>query len=189
MCASMDAQHESLLLHSEVRWLSRSKVLNRVLELKDELLIFFQNEKNDTFNNFLTNDIWCTKLAYLADIFNYLNTVNTSMQGKNENILTSTHKLSAFQKKISFWRTHIVQKKTVDMFPSIQNNINEIIPIITQHLELLEEKITKYFPAFNIEKYDWIRNPFSSTNTLIYELHYKKRRNLLRCQQIVYSQN
>jgi len=70
--------------------------------------MFFQNEKNDTFNNFLTNHIiWCTKLAYLADIFNYSNTVNTNMQGKNENILTSTDKLSAFQKKISFWRTRI----------------------------------------------------------------------------------
>jgi len=72
------------------------------------------------------------------------------MQGKNENILTSTDKLSAFKKKISFWGMRIVQKKTVDMFPSVQNNIHEIIPIITQHLELLEEKIMKYFPTFNI---------------------------------------
>jgi len=39
------------------------------------------------------------KLACLADIFNYLNTVNTSMQGKNEKILTSTDKPSAFRKK------------------------------------------------------------------------------------------
>jgi len=38
-----------------------------------------------------------------------------------------------------------------------------------QNLELLEEKMAKYFPAFNIEKYDWIRNPFSTINTLIYE--------------------
>lgn len=74
------------------------------------------------------------------------------------------------------------------MFPSVQNNIHEIIKIITQHLELLlEEKITKYFPAFNIEKYNWIRNPFSTIDTLIYELAYKKKRHLLRCKQIVQS--
>lgn len=102
------------------------------------------------------------------------------MQGKNENILTSTDKLSAFQKNISFWRTRIVKKKkTVDMFPSVQNNINEIIPIITQHLELLEEKITKYFPAFNIEKYDWIRNSFFTTNTLIYEFTLQEEEELI----------
>lgn len=42
------------------------------------------------------------KMAYLADIINYLNTVNVGMRGKNENILTSSDKLSAFQKKIRF---------------------------------------------------------------------------------------
>ncbi|KAF0691092.1 zinc finger BED domain-containing protein 5-like isoform X2 [Aphis craccivora] len=65
------------------------------------------------------------------------------------------------------------------MFPSIQNNINEIIPIITQHLELLEEKITKYFPAFNIEKYDWIRNSFFTTNTLFYEFTLQEEEELI----------
>jgi len=55
------------------------------------------------------------------------------------------------------------------MFPSVQNNVHEIIPIITQELELLEEKITKYFPTFNIQKYNWIHNPFSTFNTLIYK--------------------
>lgn len=54
------------------------------------------------------------------------------------------------------------------MFPSIKNN-NEIIPIITEHLALLKEKITKYFPELNIEEYDWIRNPFSTNNTSSYE--------------------
>jgi len=35
-------------------------------------------------------------------------------------------------------------------YDSRKNNIHEIIPIITQYLELLEEKITKYFPVFNV---------------------------------------
>ncbi|KOC62604.1 Zinc finger BED domain-containing protein 5 [Habropoda laboriosa] len=83
---------------------------------------------------------------------------------------------SNFYLWISLWRTRIIQKRRVDMFPSVQNNnIGEIIPIITQHLALLEEKITKYFPALNIENYDWIRNPFSAVNTSSYEFSLQEK--------------
>lgn len=66
--------------------------------------------------SFLTDDIWRAKMAYLADIFNYLNNVNTCMESKIENILTFTDKLVIFKKKISLWRTHIIQKNMIDMF-------------------------------------------------------------------------
>lgn len=44
-----------------------------------------------------------------------------------------------------------------NIVPSVlNNNIHKIIPIITQHLVRFDEKITKYFPVLNIEKYDSI---------------------------------
>ena len=175
LCISMEAKYESLLLHSEVRWLSRGKVLRRFLELKDELMTFFQNENMDDFVEYLQNDIWCAKLAYLADIFDYLNCVNTSLQGRKEIFLTSTDKLTAFRKKVIFWKNRLLEKKKVDIFPSLNDNTtDEIMSAVTEHLTLLEEKIEFYFPSINVETYDWIRNPFATVDTSNSKLSYQE---------------
>ncbi len=47
-------------------------------------------------------------LAYLADIYQHLNNLNTSMQGTKENILTSTDKLLAFKNKLAAWKKHLL---------------------------------------------------------------------------------
>ena len=43
-------------------------------------------------------------MEYLAEIFGQLNIVNSSMQGQNENILSSTDKMVALKKKIVIWK-------------------------------------------------------------------------------------
>jgi hypothetical protein len=81
MCQEEGSRHDALVLHTDIRWLSRGKVLARFYELRNELLNIFTLENPD-FAAQLNDEEWCAKLAYLADIFSQLKSLNASMQGK-----------------------------------------------------------------------------------------------------------
>ncbi|GBM06228.1 Zinc finger BED domain-containing protein 5 [Araneus ventricosus] len=43
LCGDMGSLHTTLLLHTEVRWLSRGNVLTRLFELRHEVIMFFED--------------------------------------------------------------------------------------------------------------------------------------------------
>jgi hypothetical protein len=108
-------KHTTTRLFTEIRWLSEGKVFNRFYEMKNELLQLFNNEdSNSDFETHLNNPLWSTKFAYLAEIFKYLNILNSNMQGKLISILTSSDKLNEFLRTINLWISH-VEKKTANV--------------------------------------------------------------------------
>jgi hypothetical protein len=92
LCENLGKQHINPLLHTEIQWLSRGRVLNRVFELKSDLQDYFQENRRPDFAKCF-EDEWLEKLAYLADIFHHMNQLNKSLQGSGTNVLTSSDKI------------------------------------------------------------------------------------------------
>jgi hypothetical protein len=88
LCENLDTQHVHLLLHTEIRWLSRGRVISRVFELKGELQHYLQENSKPDFAKCFEDKEWLEKLTYLADIFHHMNQWNKSLQDPGESVLT-----------------------------------------------------------------------------------------------------
>ena len=79
----MGSEHESLLYRTEVKWLSRGRVIQRILQLKDELRIFLLEKKPDLADLF-GDDRWMCLISYLADFFEKVNEMNFSVSSEEK---------------------------------------------------------------------------------------------------------
>ena len=98
----MDSKFKCLLFHTEVRWLSRGKVLKRVCQLKAEICFFLDAQKKD-FGFSVHDEQWWLQVQFIADLFEKVNVLNSSLQGPigpSENTITATSKLTSFDEKL-----------------------------------------------------------------------------------------
>jgi len=179
LCANMDAEHETLLFHTETRWLSKGNMLARLFELRQELKVFLIDKGMNYLHEQLCEPTIEMQIAYLVDIFTHLNHLKLQLQGSGNvklegsaNIFTFEDKVRAFVCKINFWidKTRV---KNYTVFPTLRILIDDehykcftedIQNNILEHLRVLKEEFTRYFPEYGIVDTDdlkkLIRNPF-----------------------------
>ena len=88
----MGNEHKVLFFHTEVRWLSREKILTRMAKLKEEITIFLR-EYQSNFVDKLEDEVFIISLSYLADIFSHFNDLNMFVQGMYANHILCTEKI------------------------------------------------------------------------------------------------
>ena len=72
------AAHGDLLLHTDIRWLSRAKVLQRFFPLLGEIKVFLEERGDDT--TLLSDSGWVLDLAFLTDVAEKMNNLNLQLQ-------------------------------------------------------------------------------------------------------------
>ena len=173
LCNEMGSEFEVLLYHSNVRWLSRGKVLNRVFAMRVELALFLR-EYQHFHADYFENSEFILILAYMADIFDAPNHLNQQMQGGGVNIIEAEENLRAFQIKLQLWKRRTDNDNFAN-FPLLDDCVSKIEDVsgiedisvpgelkqaIAMHLDELAKSLDGYFPTR--ESYPaWVRQPFT----------------------------
>jgi hypothetical protein len=97
----VEAEYGDVLYHTEIRWLSRGKLLKRFFELLHEIENFLTEKQK--FHEKLFDPEWLWRLAFLADITHHVNDLNTRLLGKGRLVCDMFSYIKSFQLKLKLF--------------------------------------------------------------------------------------
>ena len=99
----MKKKCSDLILHCDVQWLSKAKVLSRFWELKNRVLEFLTEiDELPAERGFLANGDLQSDLAFLVNITTHLNALNVQLQGSNKFFTNMPNYVASFQLHLQF---------------------------------------------------------------------------------------
>lgn len=136
-------------------------MLQRLLELRTETELFL-TEKSHPLAHKFSDSKWLMQVAYLADMFAEISSLNISMQGRDQTLVGLSEKLLAFKGKLN----KLKSGKSAS-FPSLsvlleneRFSLIQVQDIIEGHIPKLIREFDHYIPE-NMLSYSWVRNAFS----------------------------
>lgn len=99
----VNAAYDDLLLHNNVRWLSKGRVLERFWVIRKDLEMFLSQKKNVKarhYLDFLRNDDSIELVAFLADITSHLNELNLRLQGQGNTVCDLMAAVRSFERRL-----------------------------------------------------------------------------------------
>ena len=149
-CDDLEEEHQHLLFHIEVRWLSRGKVLSRVAHLVTEVAVFLREHESVELATLFDDHRFQLKVFYLTDIFSLLNENSYSQRGKSKSQIEAGEKVFAFKKKLFLWKKR-VRNQNFAMFLLLDSKIGDqetnkwLTASTDDHISNLEKKMEDYF--------------------------------------------
>lgn len=107
----IQSEYGDIIYYSQVRWLSRGKVLQRFHELKHEIPAFM-TEKGKPVHE-LEGELWMWDFVFLVDISAHLNELNLRLQKRDKMIFELLNEVNAFERKLILFINQIEKENFV----------------------------------------------------------------------------
>ncbi|XP_071394012.1 zinc finger BED domain-containing protein 5-like [Centroberyx affinis] len=166
LCQENDETFERLLLHTDVRWLSKGNCLARFCELFDSIVEFL--EEVDAALGEKVSSSHCD-IMYLADFFEKMNEVTLKLQGNGVTLVQCKAVIHSLTSRLDLYRQSIGRRQFAH-FPQL-TKVSEALTddrllIYIDHLRMVKADMEiRFRDLLNLDVPIWVVQPFQADVT------------------------